>query len=575
MSVKFIDQYEILGELGQGGMATVYRAQDPHSGLDVAIKVLRREYLTDLGFRARFQREAQMIAALQHPAVVPVLDFGQHQEQLYLVMPYMPGGSLEMRLLRGPLSPREAGDVLARIAAALDHAHLQGLVHRDLKPSNILFDAEGDASLADFGIAVQTVAGEGVAGVIDGTPAYMSPEQCRSEARVDGRSDVYSLGITLYEMLTGRVPFEGNTGLAILTQHLYRPAPSLRSANPSLPAALEPVLHMALAKEPAARYQRAGALSEVYEQKLAEVPEDGVAPAAGLADARADNRWLADEAGAQGALFVPPPIVVEESVPYPDSPPENGTDVALSQQLKVTLARLSERYGPWLTKHFYLALALVSVLGVASAAAAVSAIREPEPTPGSGIAAGKPTPDATAGTVVPDVAAGSPLGTPGVFLPLLESAALSEPPQPTATPAPAATPAANLLLLYSEESVTAINVSQAALSLAGVSFQRPASNSAGAAAFAADEWRGVVGNRVDALPPGDCLQLVRLRGGPAGAQKPEPCNKLQGWLGTSRIGRLFFVPQAGADTFEVYRGEALIGACALTEGQCRLWLPGS
>ena len=178
-----IGRYILKAELGRGGMSTVYLAHDPHFRRDVAVKLLSRAYLHDPTFRARFEREARVIAALEHPAIVPVYDFGQGDNQPYIVMRYMAGGSLAQRLHDGPLSLQEAAAILSRVAPALDRAHQQGMVHRDIKPDNILFDQDGAAYLTDFGIvrlasqSTSTLTGDSIVG----TPAYMSPEQARGK----------------------------------------------------------------------------------------------------------------------------------------------------------------------------------------------------------------------------------------------------------------------------------------------------------------------------------------------------------------------------------------------------------
>jgi serine/threonine protein kinase len=253
-----IGRYEILSLIGRGGMAAVYRAGDPEGDQDVAIKLLAPEYFNDLGFRARFEREAQTIATLDHPAIVPLFEFGQHEGQLFIVMPYMPGGSLADRLVRGPVTVQEAAAILARIGPALDYAHGQGLVHRDLKPSNILFDRQDDAFLADFGIALQASTGQDRL-VPSGTPAYMSPEQARQDKEIDYRSDLYSLGVTLFETVTGSLPFESGDSLALLLKRLQDSPPSPSEINPELPSALGPVFNKLLLIDPAQRYQTAAA----------------------------------------------------------------------------------------------------------------------------------------------------------------------------------------------------------------------------------------------------------------------------------------------------------------------------
>ncbi len=268
MLPRFIGRYEIKSELGRGGMAMVYFAYDPRFKRDVAIKVLPHEFLHDSDFRARFEREAEIIASLEHPAIVPVYDFGEEEGQPYIVMRFMQNGSLADRLARGPLAPPEAACILDRLAAALDEAHRQGIVHRDLKPANILFDRLGEPYISDFGIAkiaqsTPTLTGSAVIG----TPGYISPEQARGERSIDGRSDVYALGCLLFQMLTGKQPYEGDL-VALIYKHVNEPMPSLLKFNPDLPPDCDTVIAQATAKDRNERYQRAGELAREFRQAI-------------------------------------------------------------------------------------------------------------------------------------------------------------------------------------------------------------------------------------------------------------------------------------------------------------------
>ncbi|MEK7328319.1 MAG: protein kinase, partial [Chloroflexota bacterium] len=258
-----IGRYDIKAELGRGGMATVYRGYDPQVKREVAVKVLPREFLHDPTFRARFTREAETVAGLEHPAIVPLYDFGEDNGQPYFIMRLMPGGSLADRLKDGPLSAEECVRIVARLARALDDAHSRGIIHRDLKPGNILFDNHGDPYISDFGIAKLSQGGGGTLGVtgsgIIGTPAYMSPEQTLGKP-VGPQSDVYALGIILYEMLTGHQPYEADTPIAVALMHLSQPLPLPRQFNADIPEDVEEVVRVALEKETGDRYQTAGEL---------------------------------------------------------------------------------------------------------------------------------------------------------------------------------------------------------------------------------------------------------------------------------------------------------------------------
>ncbi|MCC7187318.1 MAG: protein kinase [Anaerolineales bacterium] len=260
MHPEKIGIYEIKSELGRGGMATVYRGYDSRFEREVAVKVLPAELLhADPQFRTRFQREAKIIAQLEHPSIVPVYDVGETEDAKlpYFVMKYMNGGSLSDRIKKGIMSVAEATRILEQIAPGLDEAHSRGFIHRDLKPSNILFDSRGTPYISDFGIAKMsqssgTMTGSGIIG----TPAYMAPEQATGD-QVDGRADIYALGIILFEMLTGKQPYEADTPMAIAIKHVTEPVPRILTFNPNLPADMDLIIQKAMAKDRNDRFSTA------------------------------------------------------------------------------------------------------------------------------------------------------------------------------------------------------------------------------------------------------------------------------------------------------------------------------
>ena len=253
--------YRIVGALGEGGMAAVYKAYQPSMDRHVALKVLPRHFASDSEFVARFQREAKILAKLQHPHILPVHDFGEADGYTYIVMPFVPTGTLAGILKGRPLPLSRIESIVTQVGTALNYAHARGLIHRDVKPSNILIDESGNCLLTDFGLAriLEGAATLTATGAIMGTPAYMSPEQGLGE-KLNPRTDIYSLGVVLYEMTTGRVPFAAETPMAIVVKHINDPLPMPRNLNQSLPEAVELVILKCLAKSPGDRYASADEL---------------------------------------------------------------------------------------------------------------------------------------------------------------------------------------------------------------------------------------------------------------------------------------------------------------------------
>jgi serine/threonine-protein kinase len=256
-------QLQLGALLGQGGFAAVFRAHDPFLERDVAIKVLDPSLAVDTGLNEQFLHEARTIAAVEHPHIVPLYSAESTEGLLYLVMRLLPGHSLDDRIAEGMLPAAEAARIALEGARALAAAHAVGVVHRDIKPANILLDANGNATVTDFGIALVTSrpARERL-GSTAGTPHYMSPEQSLGE-QVDGRSDVYALGVVLYEMLTGTRPFQGRNAAEVLAKHVAAPIPKLSDREPQTPAALVRLADRMLAKDPAGRPTAAELVTEL------------------------------------------------------------------------------------------------------------------------------------------------------------------------------------------------------------------------------------------------------------------------------------------------------------------------
>jgi serine/threonine protein kinase len=284
---QMLGLYRIISQIGRGGMATVYKAYQASIDRYVAIKVLPSQLAESKEFATRFHQEARIIASLEHPHILPVFDYGESDGVTYFVMRYLDAGTLKDRMVEGrPLPLNEIDKLFTQLADALSYAHSRGIVHRDLKPANALIDSRGNVFLTDFGIAkllesaaprlTQTDA-------IMGTPAYISPEQAQAQP-VDQRSDIYSLGIILYEMVTGSVPFVAETPLAVLFKHISDPLPPPSSVKPDIPLAIEQVILKALAKDPEDRFATAADFAEAWKRALEQketvkhMPEAVMAP---------------------------------------------------------------------------------------------------------------------------------------------------------------------------------------------------------------------------------------------------------------------------------------------------------
>src|SRR5437763_2252833 len=292
----FDGRYTVVRKLGAGGMANVYLAEDQELGRRVAIKILNERHANDEQFVERFRREAKNAAALSHPNIVSIYDRGEAEGTYYIAMEYLEGRSLkELIVARGPAPLTVSVEYARQILSALRFAHRHGIVHRDIKPHNVLVDAEGRVKVTDFGIARAGTSQMTEAGSIVGTAQYLSPEQARG-TNVDQRSDVYSLGIVLYELLTGTVPFNGDTPVEIAMKHLSTLAEPPSAKRPEMPRDLDLIVMRALAKDPADRYQdaeemdadlerfaRGAAVSSVTEESATQVmriPHDPVATTA-------------------------------------------------------------------------------------------------------------------------------------------------------------------------------------------------------------------------------------------------------------------------------------------------------
>jgi serine/threonine-protein kinase len=357
--------YAIRDEVGRGGMATVYRAHQLSMDRDVALKVLPSQFLNQPTSLDRFKQEASIVARLEHRAIVPVHDYGEFEGVPYLVMRYMDGGSVDDLLALGTIAPERTLQIALQIAPALDYAHRQGVLHRDLKPSNILLDANGDAYLTDFGIARildQNARPLTTSGVV-GTPSYMSPEQAQGHP-LDGRSDVYALGVVLFEMLTGVRPFEGDTPYTVAVKHVTERPPSPCAINPALSRAVENVLLKALEKKRENRYATAVALADALRHAVEGALPGVVVPAMIATEPSLTERL---KAGADrrrvdtGRALLRRPEGGQPSADLRRSPPTPPSSYGMPRVV-ARQRRKPAGYTTWLAAGILLALVILAVL---------------------------------------------------------------------------------------------------------------------------------------------------------------------------------------------------------------------
>jgi serine/threonine-protein kinase len=378
-------------------MATVYKAYQPAMDRYVALKILPKHLAGDPQFLARFQQEAKVLAQLQHPHILPIHDYGQTEGYTYLVMPFIESGTLVGLMTEKPLPLQQIRRIISQIGDALDYAHSRGLVHRDVKPSNVLIDNRGNCLLTDFGIAklVQGNSKLTTAGGIVGTPAYMSPEQGLGE-KIDARSDIYALGVILYELATGRAPYNAETPMAVMIKHINDPLPPPRTLNPELPGSVERVIMKALAKNPLDRFESAAAMVQAL---IAAIPETVAFGAVSYTPQAAE---------------VTPEVEAVTTKPY--------------SKIPTTQIRAGQRaVRPWMVG----GLALVLVAAVAGAFALFNSGPSATPTATQASVAAAPTQ-----TAAPSATSEPPTATAEAS----PTAAPSETPAPTEPPAPTAVP---------------------------------------------------------------------------------------------------------------------------------------
>ncbi len=367
-----VGPYRIMEQLGQGGMATVFKAYHPNLDRYVAIKVLHPAFKQDPQFTERFQREARVVAKLDHPNIVPVFDYADHNGQSYIVMKFIEGETLKGVLDREWPSKEQILGIVQSVGSALNYAHSQGVLHRDVKPSNILLAESSNVYLADFGLARMAEAGESTLSgdQLLGTPHYISPEQARGEKDLDAGTDIYSFGIVLYQLAVGRVPYNSDTPFSIIHDHIYTPLPMPRSINAKIPEDLELVLLKALAKDRNDRFSSVQELVDAFDSAVRGISpwdEDEVGSAVPITKAASEP--IAVPAGAIAAASAPEPIAEQSGATAADSVLDGivdptGKAAAKNSKRSVPASDAGPRKKPrrWAWVGGGLAFALVSIV---------------------------------------------------------------------------------------------------------------------------------------------------------------------------------------------------------------------
>jgi len=579
-----LGDYRIIDILGRGGMAHVYRGFDKKLQRYAAVKVIDAGLLAsnegEDEYRARFQREARAIAHLSHPNIVGVYQFGEVGPLYYMAMVFIEGRDLghilkEHAANGTPMPQDQIIQIIRDISSALDHAHNQGVIHRDIKPSNIMVTSEGRAVLTDFGLALSVP--EGSVGNTFGSAHYIAPEQAISSAKAIPQSDLYSLGIVLYQMLTGKVPFDDPSAMSVALKHLSETPPPVRHYNPKVPIAAEKVVMKALEKEPSKRYRSGESLADALEDAL--LGNTGTEPRASSKPSRPSKAKLTT--GEYRRL------------------PTTSPSPTLPEALLMLESRPKRRRVP------VLAMGAITVIAVALLAVAFSLGRgnaSPEPTLSPTLTEASivlvSTTDPTVTTtpeqpeaLITEDASASPTDT--------EEIATTPAPTVTPTPIPTVTPppiptdvptalptdvsaipetatveagveaafdpnAPHFTLSYDQNILTLLNTSPVTINLFGLSFVQRVGESE--ITFLAQSWTNAEWTNPRLLSS-DCLQLWTSNVN--GVQSPRECVSRQGWRQPS-ITRWFWVSGVSDAVFEVRRNNQVLQVCQISAGQCRV-----
>jgi len=527
-----IDEYKVETLLGVGGMARVYRGVDTRLKRYVAIKVIDFSHQHDTSYVTRFEREAQMIAQLTHPNVVPLYRYGEIDGFLYMVMQYIDGSDLHT-VLSGYrndgefMEPEDVLHISREMCQALDYVHSKGVIHRDVKPSNILLDKEGRAYLSDFGLALNTEIG--TLGEIFGSPQYISPEQTVSSAKAEARSDLYSLGVILYEIFTGRLPFEDKDPIEQAMKHLNQPVPPPRSLRPEISPRVEAVILKVLAKNPEDRYPSGAALFKALSGALKRQMKPEAPPPSTIS-----SLTIAERVQLQTASLPPlaPPSPGQPVAPHPEV---NAVKPLPPARLKLVFPLLAAAGLAGFLVFIFLCVLILSA-GIRLGSQSLSGIDKPSATNSQSV------------VTVPTVASPIPTATH----PLATDTAAALPPA-TSTSAPQVEYHLQMIK-KGKDGLFLLNVGQAALPLDRIRLGTPTNYVLGS------QWG------LSALQPGKCV-LVKAEGAKANKFKNVDCERVGSELSLPK-GKQFW-----SSLFVVYFDRDLVGMCEQAADECRVSFP--
>lgn len=582
---KRLGDYIIVDILGHGGMARVYRGLDKKLNRYAAVKVIDigsiREDEAD--YRQRFQNEARAIARLNHPNIVGVYQFDQVENAYYMAMNFIDGKDLRSILRdhqknKTYLSNTEVMRVIRDIGSALDYAHSEGVIHRDIKPSNIMVTPGGKAILTDFGLALSV--SEGTVGNTFGSAHYIAPEQAINSAQAVPQSDIYSLGVVLYEMLTNQVPFDDQSAVVVAMKHLTDAPPPPSQVNPNLSSLVDQVVLKALDKDPKKRYSTAASLIDALEDAFAGVNEDPIEsilkrlPLSALGKTESDPdkpaprdlpSWKKDESEPAKISQELPSTVIKRDDLYED---KTITASRPSARTRAALLQTAPQPGPL---GRIIRLGIIGVMGLLALALILPSLnRQPEATATVVALAG---PTSTTDQVASDTPPATQTEGPTQLASPTETLATPTVAASTEAPTTQSAVASNelitpddlpVLLRYDQNSLTLVNVSAENVDVSFLSFVQTTADER-TLRFESQSWAASSGDDLFALPPGDCFQVIR-DDYPV-VDEPDNCHSRLGWRRVA-FTRYFWISNDPEATFEVRWGNKVQVVCKITDGEC-------